>query len=348
MPKKNVGGGVPMGQVWEPPPRMLKRYSDCKLPLELTEQELLSDEATLSEARQKLTSDGWKQEGVYCSATWNRMRFMASVLYETIMEFEYQVFDDKTVYNLLQLEKQLQATWSSFPDRLRYKPEVWHTKEHPAACLMLAILNLLYLQSKLLIHRLLTRANISYTGPTLEIASKILSTVNHLAQVRDRAVFLRHDNPYVMLCYGLPGAAVVVEAISKNGVNNLPAVSSRAKLIRDLSVFVSHLEGICQPGEANHRLCTRAARVISKTLDEVLDLNAAFTDSGNTLARSDEDNSTLLQPQPLSPSRSQSVRGSDELALSSGYNAFDSLDQFDLYSWLKSVDWTGAGGEYTF
>lgn len=153
-----------------------------------------------------------------------------------------------------------------------------------------------------------------------------------------------------MLCYGLPGAAVVVEAISKNGVNNLPAVVSRAKLIRDLSVFVSHLEGICQPGEANHRLCTRAARVISKTLDEVLDLNAGSTGSVNALAKPDEGNSAFSRPppQPLSPSRSQSGRGSDDLALNPGYDAFNSLDQFDLDSWLKSVDWTGAGGEYTF
>lgn len=42
-------------------------------------------------------------------------------------------------------------------------------------------------------------------------------------------------------------------------------------MIRNLSVFVSHLETIAQPGNANYALFQRASQVFTKILDEILD-----------------------------------------------------------------------------
>jgi hypothetical protein len=43
-------------------------------------------------------------------------------------------------------------------------------------------------------------------------------------------------------------------------------------LIRNLSVFLSHLKTICRPRSANLTVCTQAAEAIALSLEEVLDV----------------------------------------------------------------------------
>lgn len=47
--------------------------------------------------------------------------------------------------------------------------------------------------------------------------------------------------------------------------------SSRPALIRNLSVFISHLESLVRPDNANYALFQRASQVFSKIIDEILE-----------------------------------------------------------------------------
>ncbi|PIB00131.1 hypothetical protein CB0940_02922 [Cercospora beticola] len=328
------------------PPRLNYLYSDCALPANLSDHELLGDPVTLQEARSKLTANGWNPDGLYCSTTWCRMRYMASVIQEKIIAYEYQTVTPDSTRELLVLYDQLNAFWDSVPDKLRYTPEVWYTKVHPKECLMLAVVYLLHLQSSFRIHRKLMSSDALHAKKALEVASLIVNTVNHLSQVRDRSIFLRFDNSYVMLDYGLSAAATMIEAISNKGAQNWHGIISRSKLVRDLSVFVASLEGICQPGEANHAVCTRAARRIAKALDEVLD-------SGTT-TKEDERSNQIAQTAATgtlvdtTAAIQQTVETSGCDLIVGEQNGFDELDYSDLDSWLRSIDWTGVGADYTF
>ena len=71
------------------PPRILRRYSDCKMPLELTDQELLSEPDELATARARLSPDGWRPDVQYIPATWQRLRFELGVLREDILEYPF-------------------------------------------------------------------------------------------------------------------------------------------------------------------------------------------------------------------------------------------------------------------
>lgn len=69
------------------PPRILRRYSDCSLPLDLTDEDLLAGPDHLSDVCSALTEDGWSPRTQYTSATWQRLRFAAAAFRERILEF---------------------------------------------------------------------------------------------------------------------------------------------------------------------------------------------------------------------------------------------------------------------
>lgn len=54
-----------------------------------------------------------------------------------------------------------------------------------------------------------------------------------------------------------------------------PYQGSRARLIRDLTVFISHLESVVKPGNVNFDLLNRASRAFSEILDEILEPKTA-------------------------------------------------------------------------
>lgn len=56
---------------------------------------------------------------------------------------------------------------------------------------------------------------------------------------------------------------------------------SRSQLIRDLSVFISHLDSIARPGTSNFALLDHASRTFSQILDEVLEPRPLHMDGQN-------------------------------------------------------------------
>lgn len=45
----------------------------------------------------------------------------------------------------------------------------------------------------------------------------------------------------------------------------------RSEIIRNLSVLISNLESMAQPGDGNHALCKKAVKVFTRIIDGVLD-----------------------------------------------------------------------------
>lgn len=322
------------------PPRIAKRYSDAELPLDLTDEELLGSSATLAQACANLTSEGWNPQGAYCSTTWYRMRFMASEILEDQWEFKDRKLDSESTSKLEQLADRCQTLRASLPACLHYHDGLLDSGMSPQAWMMLAIIHLLFLHNEVQVHSLLMRANSVYTGTTLKLAYQMVVIINNFGQVRDRNVFLQDDNAYVLLCYGLPAVSILIPALS--GSWGLPEDISRSKLIRDLSVFISYLESICKEGDANYTICTQAARIFSRALDEILDPNSASTIPSTPVFRTNGFSGPAFAASRSTPAVA------DNPVPDLGFPMVDGLDGFDLDSWMQSVDWNSIGGEYTF
>lgn len=80
-----------MSSIFDRPPRLLKRFSDCEIPLNLSDEEVLAEPEVFEEARRRLTEDGWNAEGKFYPSTWTRTRFLTADLREEILEGGYHV-----------------------------------------------------------------------------------------------------------------------------------------------------------------------------------------------------------------------------------------------------------------
>lgn len=112
--------------------------------------------------------------------------------------------------------------------------------------------------------------------------------------------------------------------------STLPPELSRSRLIRTLSVFVSQLESISDPGEPNYDICVQASKAISRTLDELLNLSPSHLDYACTA-------SSQLTNLGIDNSR---------MTVSDAVNA-DVWDEFHLPNWANSIEWNTMCGEWS-
>ncbi|KAL4750676.1 hypothetical protein BDW72DRAFT_203686 [Aspergillus terricola var. indicus] len=78
-----------------------------------------------------------------------------------------------------------------------------------------------------------------------------------------------------LVLYGFSSAGTLIKALqtqARTG-NPVPYTGSRAELIRNLSVFISHIEAMARPltSNINHALFERASKMFTDILDEILE-----------------------------------------------------------------------------
>lgn len=78
--------------------------------------------------------------------------------------------------------------------------------------------------------------------------------------------------PCQILLYGFSSASVLIKGLQTGEIQPpTQPQGSRSALIRDLSVFISHLESMARPGQSNHLLLDSAARAFARIIDEILE-----------------------------------------------------------------------------
>lgn len=83
------------------PPRMLKRYIDCEMPLDLMEAELLSEPPLSSEQlHELLREDGWSREARHTASMHARVRFMLAKFREEVLDHDYKAPNEDSVQTL--------------------------------------------------------------------------------------------------------------------------------------------------------------------------------------------------------------------------------------------------------
>lgn len=72
------------------PPRMSSRYADCKLFLDLSDEEVIAATTQgLGQLQKTLTTDGWNTDGCYRNTTWARLRYDWSELEQSIIDIKF-------------------------------------------------------------------------------------------------------------------------------------------------------------------------------------------------------------------------------------------------------------------
>ncbi|RAH42494.1 uncharacterized protein BO95DRAFT_475802 [Aspergillus brunneoviolaceus CBS 621.78] len=262
------------------PPRISIRHSDCKPPLDLADEILTADSGHLQLITKTLDDSGWslQEPPVFQRASWIRVRFELGTLREEILELSLRPPSADTAAQLRDISLRSEKTWSSLPKHLRSSAAAWREPGilSVSARLMLTVAHLAHLYDEFLVQRLLLREDSQAQGALLKVSAQILSTVLTLGTYGEAAtVDLRRDFIWAILLYGFPSASVLVKALQTQSRTGQPLpyvyAGSRAALIRDLSVFLSHLESIAKTDKVHGLLCERTSKALLQILDEVLE-----------------------------------------------------------------------------
>lgn len=118
---------------------------------------------------------------------------------------------------------------------------------------------------------------------------------------------------------------------------------ARRVSIRRLSVFVTFLEGVYRPENANYALCIKASELISGALDEVLEylLSLAANDTPQT-GPGVTNNLTTAQQNSTADVGFAAVEAADNTLLD--MFDWDAANLLDMNNWMGGIDWTNVSG----
>ncbi|KAI5235761.1 hypothetical protein E4T43_09036 [Aureobasidium subglaciale] len=336
-----------LAALFDRPPRIPGYYADCAPPIELTDDQLcltrLGYDPTSS-----VQAHGWSHGSSSCSATWIRALYLLSQLRDKALVHHLKPLDDETRTELRKLAIQCKETWQSLPARLRYDPACWESDLAPISCLRSAEVYLTYLQTQFHIYRLLQKFNGSYSPHLVEACSSIVETTLQIGGFHDKADHHLYSGfrASIVLCYGLPSAITLINALktARRSMNRAQfADLVRRVSVRRLSVFVTFLEGVYRPENANHALCIKASGLMSDALDELLEYLLSLAASEPEVTRPNV--TTCL------PNETQMGSSSDYLAaMEHADSALDNLvdwgvaNLMDMNDWMDGIDWMNASG----
>ncbi|KAK2873490.1 hypothetical protein FQN49_002327 [Arthroderma sp. PD_2] len=255
------------------PPRISWRHSDCPLPLDISDEALAGNDNELETARGSLTAEGWSVSPVFQRAAWIRLRFIISTFREEILELSLQKPGMERLDQLRDVSRRCDEAWNSLPEHLRYAEGCWDTDLVPSVKLMLVISYMAYLHNGFLVQSLLVEDCANARADLLDISATILSTVLTFGRQRERSFDIQRDFIWTLLLFGFSSASVLIRALQRQARTRQPILyrGSRSTLIRNLSVFISHLESMARPGSASFSFFSRATDVFSRIITEVLE-----------------------------------------------------------------------------
>ena len=83
------------------PPVLSRRYVSMPLPLDITNEVLMSDKATIAEAVSRLDAEGWNTDNCLHSTTITRARTQLASVRDAILEVSLGYMQDTSVENVL-------------------------------------------------------------------------------------------------------------------------------------------------------------------------------------------------------------------------------------------------------
>ncbi|CEJ81114.1 hypothetical protein VHEMI01260 [[Torrubiella] hemipterigena] len=318
--------------MFDRPPRLHLSYSDCKPPLDISDEALFSPELFAQEC-QRLTLDGWNLDVAFRLTSGARARFLIAGFIEQIKDMQLNPSHPFDEARLRDISARSKIAWANIPQYLQYSEESWKLNFSAEASLMLAKLYVFYCAIDYEIFTMISKAAGSTVIELLQVAWNVLEVMLQVAKARYTFKFPSQDLPATFLYYGAPSANILLSALEElyqgRRKELLPTLSKSA-LVRGLSVLVSQLEINDHATESSYAAGLRAARAISAKLDSILDGDIVAVPAVNPT----DTNGDLLQQQQQQPQ--QPLLGLDDaLALPNLMNF-----GYDGINWGLFTDWS--------
>ncbi|KAL0937632.1 fungal specific transcription factor [Colletotrichum truncatum] len=260
------------------PPMISRRYARTPPPLDLKDEYLLSDKATLARHVANLDENGWNTEGGLYSSTIVRARVMLAHIRDELFEIALGHGPVTPVETLLDIKERQLKTIASLPEILMFKDEnIQDRKLEVSVLYVRLVVHLEHLQNMFFIERLLARRGHD-DGTLLAVSYEMVSKTLMFWTNMDRLSVMNGDFEWLVMAYAAPGGGILCLELLKptlHGGNHPqnPKVT-RSSIIQKLSLLVGFLDWV-SPTAPNGDLCAGCKVVIQHVLDQALNNSAA-------------------------------------------------------------------------
>ncbi|KJX93304.1 transcription factor C6 like protein [Zymoseptoria brevis] len=313
------------------PPRLSHRYCKMEPPLDLSDEQLLSEGEELRLAMENLDADGWNTSGHLHRITWGRVLFYHNRLREDILEIALGSGEEDIVSQADRVRAKIDRINDPIPDFMKVTPERFFNASIPLRehafptgsqekgprqidvvimlCFQTGMAHTEFLLQRALVCRLKTDSK-----QLIPVSRRMLQLTLLAHSKRELFRDFQADLIYLLALHGLPAAGVLaVELLKQEQTKQYtPALLPRSETVQDLSVFISALAAV-GPGEGNFSICDQGRRALKKVLDQIL--SPTMT----------------APPMPMPDGLAASV---DE-----GGWGFPIGNDADFLSWLDNVEW---------
>ncbi|CEJ93316.1 hypothetical protein VHEMI08910 [[Torrubiella] hemipterigena] len=291
--------------------------------------------STEASALSMVTADDWNNQQTISATSWFRMRSFTAEFLEKALKYKLRPATSENITKLRNASKCHWDAWETLPTQLRYYSNCWLIDSDPQVSFMKASIYITYLHCDYLICKMIEQHDELGRQRALTVSAQILSLIQEIGSFRRRNPVFHMRFAYLLVWDGLSPAITLSKAVQKMAREEkedviLPPDVDRARIIRLLSVFVSDLEGISEPGEPTYEVCERARASISGALDELL--------SGPQL----EVHATIA-PKTTAPQNigAAMLGGPDRVNTAT----MDGWDWFGDADWANMMDWTNMYAE---
>ncbi|KAM0571309.1 hypothetical protein ACHAP9_003410 [Verticillium nonalfalfae] len=254
------------------PPMISRRYFSTPPPLDLRDEYLLADEATMMKGVSALDANGWNTEGALYPTTIIRARVKMASIRDEIMEIAMGN-GTTSIEALLNIKAQHLAIWASFPDVLILKPDdIKDASLEMATLYSRIIIRLEYLQNLFFLERLLVRRGHNSSGELLSVSFDMVTTTLMTWTNMDRLGIVQSDLKWLVMAFAAPGGGILCLELLKptlHGTHPSNPSIDRSRIVQKLSLLVGFLEWVGDEAP-NGNLCAHCRALVQHVLDQTL------------------------------------------------------------------------------
>ncbi|KAF7561636.1 hypothetical protein G7046_g2528 [Stylonectria norvegica] len=249
-------------------------YASTPVPLDFSDEDLLSATIPLAEKMKELDVNGWNMRNKIHSATILRVRTSLAFIRDEILEIALAHNHQSSQDVLISLKQQENLASQQFPEMVIYRSGdlIDSTVDAPALYTKLLV-RLEHLQNLFFIERLLNRTR-GYTRSQelVDVSLEMVSLTVIFWTHKDRMLGLQSDFEWLVMSYAAPAGGILCMDLLKPSTahENGDLGPKRSKVIQQLSLLVGFLDWV-SPSAPNGDLCGKVKTIINHVLEKILD-----------------------------------------------------------------------------
>ncbi|KAL6855627.1 fungal-specific transcription factor domain-containing protein [Trichoderma novae-zelandiae] len=256
------------------PAFLSRRFSSTPLPLDMSDDMLLSRHPPAGYGDYRVDENGWSTDGKIYVTTTLRARAMLAYVRDEILEIALQSMEFGGKSALLNLKRREMQIVAGFPPCILYQPDDVNNPDVSGRDLYARLLVWLeHLQNLFFIERLLSKQDSEEAPSRLFDISLEMVTLAHLFWTHQNRLKTVEDCvEWTTASFAAPaGGILCMELLRGTTHGALSPAATKAVVVEKLGMLAAFLDWV-GPGSPNYDICSGVKRVVRRVLEQALEM----------------------------------------------------------------------------